>query len=321
MKRSVFVLMVLWMWIDLRAAQAQKSYRIASLNTGPQFVDSFNGFKSRMEELGYKEGRDTRYDFYDSPVIEEVLDATARKIVQDRIDLIVTSSTTATLAAAKATQGTNIPVVFLSVGNPHKVIKSFSGSGSNLAGISSASLEITGKRFELLRDLAPSAKRVAVVANPQGVKHQACTAEITEATKKLGFNLVAVEVTSSKEIANLVPTVNRKRIDAIYASPDALITEAIGIIVEHSIKEKLPVVPTLLSNVRKGCLATYAVDYFALGQQGSAIAHKILKGAKPADLPIEQPAKLNLVINLKTAKAIGLKVPREILLMADEVIE
>ena len=124
-----------------------------------------------------------------------------------------------------------------------------------------------------------------------------------------------------KEIIDLVPTITSKKVDAIFTPPDALISEAIDVIVEQSLKEKLPLITSLLANVKRGCLATYAANYFALGQQGAGIVDKILKGAKPADIPVEQPMKFSLAINLKTAKTIGLKVPREILLRADEVIE
>ena len=154
--------MKMWKWlVALSAAlllgqpceaEAQKGFRIGSLNTGEQFATSFDGFKSRMAELGYVEGRNVRYDFHNAKGNDDILLQLARKLVQDKVDLIVTTSTTATVAAAKATAGTNIPVVFLSSGNAQILVKSFASSGSNLAGISSASLEITGKRFELLKE-------------------------------------------------------------------------------------------------------------------------------------------------------------------------
>jgi len=302
-------------------AEAQKVYRIGSLNTAEQFLGSFEGFKSRMAELGYVEGRNVRYDFYNSKGSSEALNSFAKKMVEDKVDLIVTSSTSATVAAAKATQGTNIPVVFLSAGNAQILVKSFASSGSNLAGISSASMEITGKRFELLKEMAPWVKRIALITDPSGVNYKSIANEVREAAKRIEFTVWEVRVSSREEVLKVVSTVTRKATDAIFTPPDSFVTENMEIIVKHSIKERLPVITSLVDNVKKGCLATYAADYFALGRQGAVLVDKIFKGAKPSDLPIELPDKLKLVLNLKTAKAIGFKIPREILLRADEVIE
>jgi len=301
--------------------EAQKVYHIGSLNTAEQFTNAFEGFKSRMAELGYREGQNVRYDFYNAKGREEALNNFARKMVQDRVDLIVTSSTSATVAAARATQGTDIPVVFLSAGNPQRLVKSFASSGSNLAGISSASLEITGKRFELLRELAPSVKRIVSLNDAGGVNFQANLNEVREGAKKLGFTVWEIELRSREEILKVLPTITAKTTDAIFSPPDSLITESIEFVAKQAITERLPLITSLLANVKRGCLATYAANYFELGKQGAVLAGKIFRGTKPSDLPIELPHKLMLVINLKTAKAIGLKIPREILIRADEVIE
>ncbi len=321
MTRSVLAAVVVHLLWIAAPAEAQKTYRVGSLNTAEQFVSSFRGFKSRMAEMGYKEGHNIRYDFYDAKGDTEALNRFAKKAVEDKVDLIVTSSTTATVIAAKATAGTHIPVVFLSIGNPEKIIKSFADSGSSLTGISSATVEITGKRFELLKELAPWVKRVATLDDPNGVNYQANLQESRQIAKKLGFVLWEIDTRSRDEIVRVAPSLTRKKVDAIYTAPETTVTENIEIIIEQAIKEKLPLMTSLLANVRKGCLATYAADYFALGQQGAVIADKILKGVTPSELPVEMPYKWKLVINLRTAKAIGLKIPREILLRADEVID
>ncbi len=304
-----------------RPGQAQKIFHIGSLNTAEQFVNAFEGFKARMAELGYQEGRHVRYEFYNSKGNTELLKTFAQKLVQDKADLIVTSSTSATVAAAKATEGTQTPVVFLSAGNPQKLVQSFASSGSNLTGISSASLEVTGKRFELLRELAPWVKRIAIPIDRQGVNYRDILVEVREAAPKLGFTFWEVGVANREDIVKVAPTITRNQVEAIFTPADSLVTSAIEIIVKQANKEKLPLITSLLINVEKGCLATYAADYFSLGKQGAALADKILKGTKPADLPIELPYKLNLVLNLKTAREIGLKIPREILLRADQVFE
>ncbi|MGH8546276.1 MAG: ABC transporter substrate-binding protein, partial [Gammaproteobacteria bacterium] len=285
------------------------------------FINAFEGFRTRMTELGYRDGQNVRYQYYNSRGNAELLRIVAEKLVQDRVDLIVTSSTTATVAAAKATEGTRIPVLFLSAGNAQKLVKNFSSSGSNLAGISSASVELTGKRFELLKELAPRTKKIAMPLNPKGVNYKAIVVETRESGAKLGLGISEIHVHSVDEVANMSATITRKSYDAIFSPADSLVTEGIEALVNQAIREKLPLITSLLVNVKRGCLATYAADDAALGKQGAVLADKILKGTRPADLPIELPHKLNLVLNLKTARAIGLTIPREILLRADEVIE
>src|ERR687898_762270 len=302
-------------------AEAQRIYSIGSLNTGDSFINAFEGFRDRMTELGYRERQNVRYQYYNSRGNEELLRTIAHKLVYDKVDLIVTSSTTATVAAARATQGTPIPVVFLSAGNSQKLFKSFAGSGNNLAGISSASLELTGKRFELLKELAPGTKKIALPLDPNGVNYQAIVAEVQATAPKFGFGYTEIHVRRVEEIATISQSITRKKYDAIYHPPDSLVTEGVQQVVDQAIKEKLPLLTSLLVNVQRGCLATYAADYPALGKQAAALADKIFKGIKPSELPIELPYKLNLVLNLQTAKAIDLKISREMLLRADQVFE
>jgi putative ABC transport system substrate-binding protein len=304
-----------------RSGQAQKLYSIGSLNTSEQFVSSFEGFKVRMTELGYREGRNVRYDFYNSKGDHALLKAMAEKLAQQKPDMIVTSSTSATVAAAKATEGTRTPVVFLSAGNAQKLVKSFASSGTNIAGISSASMELVGKRFELLKELAPKTKRIAMAIDPKGINYSASISEAKEAAAKMGFTVWEIPVTTSDELVKAAYAISRKEADAIFVPPDSLVSDGVDVVVKQALQERLPVVCSLLSLVERGCLASYAADYVALGRPGAVLVDKILKGTKPAELPIEMPHKLNLVLNLKTAKAIGLTIPREVLLRAEEVIE
>lgn len=302
-------------------AHSQKVYSIGSLNTSEQFVNAFEGFKARMAELGYREGQNVRYDFYNSKGDHEALKAMAEKLVQQKPDMIVTSSTTATLAAAKVTEGTRIPIVFLSVGNAQKVIKSFASSGSNMAGISSASMELLGKRLDLLKELSPKAKKIAMPVDLKGTNYATIVSETRQAAVKMGFGVWEIGVNTSEELSKAAAAITRKEADAIFFPPDSLVSDGVDVLVKQAIQERLPTVCSLLALVKRGCLGSYAADYGALGRQGAVLVDKIFKGTKPSDLPVELPYKLNLGLNLKTAKAIDLKVPREILLRADQVVE
>jgi putative ABC transport system substrate-binding protein len=302
-------------------AGAQKVYSIGSLNTAEQFISAFEGFRIRMAELGYRANHNVRYQFYNSRGKHDLLVSLAEKLIQDKVDLIVTSSTSATAVAAKATEKTRIPVLFLSAGNPEKLVKSYAGSGKNLAGISSASLELFEKRFELLKELAPSTKRVAVLHYPPGINYRSNVSETREAAVRFNLKLVEFNVMTVDEMEKSTRAINRADFDAIFAPPESFITEKIDVLVTQAIKEKMPLITSLLVNVERGCLATYAANYMALGKQGAALADKIFKGANPGSLPVEMPDKVNLVFNLKTAKAIDLKISKELLLRADQVFE
>lgn len=304
------------------SAEAQKVYRIGALVADDPFILSFEGFKDKMAAIGYIDGRNVLYDLNNAKGDRTTLEKMAQKLVQDRPDAIVTSSTTATVPVAKASAGSGIPVVFLSAGNPLTFVKSYASSGNNLTGITTSVIDLTAKRLELLKELAPGIKRVISVNNPNGPSYEENLKATREAAKRLGLELVEVNVTSSDELVmRSKELLTRKMGDAIVYSPDAQVNVAQKLIVPQVNRERLPSVAANAGNVHDGALATYAADYFALGQQGAVMVDKILKGARPENLPIEQPFKLLLVINLKTAKAIGLKIPKEILIRADDVIK
>ena len=315
-----FVLILAPCW-----AQAQKVYRVGALVADDQFIPAVDGFKQRMAELGYVEGKNITYDFQNSKGDQDVLKRLAESLVQRKPDLIVTSSTTASVPIAKLTQGTNLPVVFLSAGDPLRLVKSYASSGNNLTGISSSSVELTGKRMELLKNLAPKIKRVILLIDTVGIgiNHERLTADAREAAKKLGLEPVQLDIQTrnADEMKQQIPLIKRSLGDALFVPPEASIVAATEDIARQVIKEKLPHVGPNIETVRRGLLAAYSSNYHSLGQQGAVLVDKVFKGARPTDLPIEQPFKLHLRLNLKTARAIGLNIPKEILLQADEIIK
>ena len=315
-----FVLILAPCW-----AQAQKVYRVGALVADDQFIPAVDGFKQRMAELGYVEGKNITYDFQNSKGDQDVLKRLAEALVQRKPDLIVTSSTTASVPIAKLTQGTNLPVVFLSAGDPLRLVKSYASSGNNLTGISSSSVELTGKRMELLKNLAPKIKRVILLIDTVGIgiNHERLTADAEDAAKKLGLEAVKLEIQTrnADEMKQKIPLIKRSLGDALMVPPEASIVAVTEDIARQVIKEKLPHVGPNIETVKRGLLAAYSSNYHTLGQQGAILVDKIFKGARPTDLPIEQPFKLHLRVNLKTARAIGLEIPKDILLQADEIIK
>jgi putative ABC transport system substrate-binding protein len=319
----IFVLQIVFTLCFPRASEAQKVYRISALVAEDQFLTAVEGFKKKMSDVGYVEEKNIKYDFHNAKGDVDALKKLAEKIVRDVPDLIVTSSTTATVPVAKLTEGTHIPVVFLSAGNPLKLVKSYSSSGNNLTGISSSVLELTEKRLELFKGLSSTIRRVIFLTNRKATNYEEYLVATRGAAQRMGFTLVEVEIqaTNVDEVSKQSALVTRKSGEALFVPPDIAFVGATESIAQWAVKEKLPAIGPNVQTVRRGLLAAYSSDYYSLGQQGALLVDKILRGAKPADLPIEQPHKLQLVINLKSAKAIGIKLPKEILLQADELVE
>jgi putative ABC transport system substrate-binding protein len=306
-------------------AQEPKVYRIGALVADDQFIPAVDGFKQRMAQLGYIEGKNVVYNIQNSKGDQVALKKFGELLIQEKPDLIVTSSTTATVTVAKLTAGGNLPVVFLSAGDPLRVVKSFASSGNNLTGISTSSSDLIPKRMELLKNLAPKIRRVILLVNiaGTGITHERIAAEAREAAKKLGVEPVLLEVQArnAEEMKQKIPLIKRSLGDALLLPPDATVVASTEEIAHQVIKEKLPHVGPNIETVKSGLLAAYSANYYSLGQQGAVLVDKVLKGARPTDLPIEQPFKLSLMLNLKTAKAIGLDIPNDILHQADELIK
>ena len=320
-----FAILVLALLMTPCMGQAQRVYRLGALVADDQFIPAIDGFKHRMTELGYFEGKNIVYDLQNSKGDQDALAKLAETLIQRKPDLIVTSSTTASVPIAKLTKGTDLPVVFLSAGDPLRLVKSYASSGNNLTGISSSSVELTAKRMELLKMLAPKVKKVILLIDTAaiGINHERLTSDAQEAAKKLGLEHVrlAVHTKSSDEMKQKIPLIKRSLGDALFVPPVATIVASTEDIARQAIKEKLPHVGPNIETVKRGLLAAYSSDYHFLGQQGAALVDKLLKGARPSDLPIEQPYKLYLRLNLKTARLIGLDIPKDILLQADELIK
>jgi putative tryptophan/tyrosine transport system substrate-binding protein len=320
-----FVLLAVALMAAPLWAQVPKVYRIGALVADDQFIPAIDGFKQRMTQLGYVEGKNVLYDFQNSKGDQVALKKFGELLIQEKPDLIVTSSTTATVMVAKLTAGSNLPVIFLSAGSPLRVVKSFASSGNNLSGISTSSLDLIPKRMELLKNLAPKIRRVIVLVAPAGIgiTHERFVAEAREAAKKLGLEPVLLEVQAknAEEMKQKIPLIKRSLGDALFLPPEATVVASAEEIARQMIKEKLPHVGPNIETVKRGLLAAYSANYHSLGQQGAVLVDKVLKGARPTDLPIEQPFKLILMLNLKTAKSMGLDIPNDILHQADELIK
>jgi len=282
----------------------------------------FDGLLTGMRELGYAEGKNIVYEHYEANGSMESLGKLIQQAVSAKPHIIITSTTTATMRIAKATEGSSIPVVFLAAGDPLRFVKSWQSSGNNLTGIADASFELVGKRMEHLREADPRIKKIIQLNNRRGTNYKKIQEMAREAAKKLRVELVEIDIDAdtSMEVKDQLHLITRKQGDALFVPSDATIGNTVPIIAEHAIKEKLPTTGPKFANAKEGLLLALSQDNEALGRQGAGLVAKILKGARPTDLPIEFPLKLLLGVNAKTARAIGLTLPRDLRQRADEVV-
>lgn len=282
----------------------------------------FDGLLAGMRELGYVEGKNIVYEHYEAEGNMELLGKLIQQAVGSKPHIIVTSTTTSTMRIAKATEGSSIPVVFLAAGDPLRFVKSWQSSGNNLTGIADASFELVGKRMELLREADPRIKKIIQLNNRRGTNYKKIQEMARDAAKKLRVELVELDIDAdtSVEVKEQLHLITRKRGEALFVPSDAAISSAVPIIAEHAIKEKLPTTGPKFANVKEGLLLALSQDNEALGRQGAGLVAKVLKGARPTDLPIEFPLKLLLGVNARTARAIGLTLPRDLRQRADEVV-
>jgi putative tryptophan/tyrosine transport system substrate-binding protein len=278
-------------------------------------------FRQGLREHGYVEGQNIALEHRDAAARDERLSALADELVRLNVDVIVTQSNVAALAAKQATQ--TIPIVMAIAGDPVKagVVGSLASPGGNITGLTLMQTDLSRKRLQLLKEAAPSIARVAVIWNPTDPSAVDFLQETATAARSLGLKLHALEARSPDELDIAFKAVADLRPSAFFTLPGGLFTANLRRIVDFAAKRRLPGVFTSREFVEAGGLLSYAPSLAANWRRAAVFVDKILKGAKPADLPVEQPTKFELVINLKTAKALGLTIPQSVLLRADEIIQ
>ena len=300
---------------------AAKIYRIGILESVPaaQNAANLDALRKGLRELGYVEGRNLIVEYRSSDGRAERFVDLAAELVRLKVDLIVTRGTPATRATKDAT-GT-IPVVMATMGDPHALVASFTRPGGNITGVTTFSTELTAKRLEILKELAPGLSRVGLLHNMGNPAAPPEWEETKTAARALGLQAQLLDVRTPDDLSRAFELAGRQRVDGLVIGPDGLTQMAQGAIIDAVTRSKLPTAGPSRDFVEAGGLMAYAVNYPDLYFRFAGIVDKIFKGAKPADLPVEQPTRFELVINLKTARALGLTVPRSVLLRADHVIQ
>jgi ABC-type uncharacterized transport system substrate-binding protein len=303
------------------AQQTKKISRIGLLSPiGAQIT--IKVFREGMRDLGYVEGKNILIEYRNAEGNYDRLPNFAAELVRLNVDVIVTSGGTPTALAAKRTTQT-VPIVFLLVGDPvaSGLVASLARPGGNLTGLTNFARELSGKRLELLKEAFPSISRVAIIVNPGNPAAAAVFKETQVVAEVLGLQLQTIEVRSLKDLEKAFEIVTTKGANAFIVPPDPLIATHRQRVVELAIRSRLPAMYDNREIAESGGLMSYGVNNSDLYRRAAVYVDKILKGAKPADLPVEQPTKFEFMINLKTAKQIGLTIPPNVLARADRVIK
>ena len=324
-KTIIFLLVAVLILVSFQFGEAQQASgkipRIGYLAAGLGAATRTATFKQGLRDLGYVEGKNIIIEYRNAEgKIERYSDLVA-DLVGLKVDVIFTSSTPGALAAKNATK--TIPIVFTNVGDPvaNGLVASLARPGGNITGFSTLAPELSGKGLELLKETIPKLSRVAVVWNPDNPGKTSSFKETEVAAQALRLRLQSLEVRGPNDVEPAFQAAKKERAGALIVLRDVVVSSQITRILELALKNQMPAIYGDRGFVDAGGLMSYGPNIDDLFRRAATYVDKILKGTKPADLPIERPSKFELVINLKTAKQIGLTIPPNLLARADRVIK
>jgi len=308
------------------AAHAQQTAKISRIGLLSSFAPTntalwYKAFLRGLRELGWVEGKNIGLEYRYTKGRTDRLHELAADFVRLNVDIIVAAITPEALAAKSATK--TIPIVVASMGDPVELglVESLARPGGNLTGLTNVAAEQAGKRLELLKEIIPKLSRVAVLWDPQNQTSRLAWKEIQLPARQLGVQLHSLEVRSPDDFDRTFKEATKVHAGALVTMPGLLFVANLKLIADFAARSRMPSLFHLREFADAGGLVAYGADRADLFRRAATYVDKILKGAKPADLPIQQPNKFDLVINLKTAKQLGIEIPMAVLFRADEVIE
>jgi len=318
MRRRDFIIALSSAAVWPLAARAERPpFLVGMIGNAPYWPN----FREAMRDLGYREGQNVKYELRIDETEPARLAEAAKELASIPVDVIAASGSLASQAAQAATQ--TIPIVMVVVGDPVRagLVASLAHPGGNVTGTSFLGPEVAPKRLQILKQVIPSAVRVALLFNPNNASNVIARDEIETATRDLGMSLVQVEASTVTDLGTNLRSTLSQRPDALIATADASLNLQIREIIDFLESNRIPAMFFAREFVLAGGLMSYSASLSDLFRRSATYVHKILQGAKPSDLPVEQPTKFELVLNLKTAKTLGLTFPQTLLATADEVIE
>jgi len=326
-RRTFILAAAVWpvlIWTGAACAQAPAKVRRIGLLSPWSASDTalwHQAFRLGLRDLGWVEGKNISIEYRYAEGRNDRLPDLAADLVRLQVDVIVASTTIDALAAQKATKA--IPIVMAVAGEPVAtgLVESLARPGGNITGLSQMGPELAGKRLELLKEIVPKLSHVAVFWNPQNPASTLIWKEIQLPARQLGVQLHSLEVRSSTDFDKAFEDATRARAGALFITADPVIVTNLKRIVDFAAKSRLPSIFPWSEFANAGGLVTYGTDRADMYRRAATFVDKILKGAKPRDLPVDRATKFELVVNLKTANALGITIPQSVLLRADRVIE
>jgi putative ABC transport system substrate-binding protein len=299
-------------------------YRIGVLMLAPLAArpQQWEAFRQGLRDRGYVPGQNAVVEFRSADSKPDRLaDLAADLINTVNVDVIVASGTEASQAAQRATR--TIPIVMSNTGDPvgAGIVASLARPGGNVTGLSLLATELSAKRLELLKETVPGVTRVAVLWNPANASVSLKVKETMTAARTLGLQLQSLEARTPADIEPQIRAASRGRAEALITADDQFLSSQRVPLTSQALRQKLPVASEFKEFAEAGALCSYGPSLPDLARRAAIFVDRILKGAKPADLPVEEPTKFELIINMKTAKALGLAIPPSVLIRADQVIE
>jgi ABC-type uncharacterized transport system substrate-binding protein len=304
------------------AQPAEKVYRIGYLGNASALAQAkrVESLRAALRDLGYEEGKNIVIEFRWAEGRYERLPDLAAELVRLKVDVLVTGGTPGALAAKQAT--TTIPIVMVGIGDAvaSGVVASLARPGGNITGLSDSVPELMAKLLELLKEIMPRTRRVAVLANPQSPGRPPMANAMESTARSLKVELENFEARGPSEFESAFSRIAKSRVDAVVVPSDAVFNYNVAALADLAAKTRLPSAG-VKAFAEAGGLIGYGLNFPEMDRRAAYFVDKILNGVKPADLPVQQPTKFDLVINLKTAKALGLTIPQSLLLRADHVIQ
>jgi len=307
--------------LNVEAQQGPKVYRIGVLSPESPPPGLLDEFRAELHRLGYVEGRNVSIDVRHAEAKADKLPGLADELVRRQVDVILAVNTSAVQAAKKAT--TSIPIVMTRAADPVRtgLVSNLARPGGNVTGVSFMIEESSVKRLQLLKEIMPRLSRAAVLWYTGNLGGPVIAKELEVASAQVGLQLVRLPVQAPAEFTRAVGQAGRDRAEVLLVIDDAVITRHRVAIVHSATQHRMPVASQYRAIAEAGGLISYGARLAPMYRRAAQYVAKILQGAQPADLPVEQPTEFELVINLKTAKAFGLTIPPSVLLQADQVLE
>lgn len=301
--------------------QQSRVSRVGVVLQGGPYLSAIDGLRDGLREFGLEEGKQFVLDVRVGRGDVQSVETAARSLEAEQVELIVAMTTSVTLAAKRATK--RVPIIFYAGTDPVSagLVQSFRRPGGRLTGIHRQSTDLTAKRLELLKEMIPKARRIVTFYRPDNPAAQQSVKIARDGARRLNLELIERPVGSVEELAVGLRALQPGEVDAFFAVSDAMITSQTELVIATAKTKRLPTMLQETGSVAQGALAAYGESYYALGRLSARPVHRVLLGANPSDVPVEQVTKLHFVVNLKTANAFGLTIPPSVLALADEVIQ